>query len=193
MPTRQFVRFPFARRPPINPAVRARYAAGGEVPVGPAAMMPQAPLAPSQPGGPGPEMGTPVMLPGADFPPAGSRGVDLIGDADIAPGASATIITFQIQDNFRLRVAGIGFGADDEVALSFLTWSARLNGDALPGYEQVASAIGSLRNISPVFILVGSSGVFTIQVTSDPSAVLTYRFIARINGWAYNEMQTGGS
>jgi hypothetical protein len=179
----------FARpQVPFNPAYRARFAGAGAVDLNEGRRLPPAPLAPSQPLGPGAEnMGELVRLPGANFPPAGSRGVDTVGDADIAPGASATLLTVTTPDNMRFRIVGIGFGADDEVALGFLTWSIRLGPDPAPGYESEAAAVGSVRNLADIFVNVGSSIVVGVLVTSDPSAVLTYRFIARIRGYFYTE------
>lgn len=180
---------PYAfRQAPWNPALRARYAGSGFLPIEAARALPPAALPQSQPMGPGPESGTPVRLPGANFPPAGSRGLVPVGDGDIAPGGTATLITVQIPDNARLRINAIGFGADDEVALGFLTWSIQASGIVIPGYEAVPAALGSLRNPYPVTINLGSSQLVTVTASSDATAVLTYHFIAEIQGYFYTEM-----
>lgn len=149
-------------------------------------------ISPSQPDALGPEHGVYVRLPGADFPPAGATAVDEIGDADIAPGASATLVTIPVGDTLRFRVAGIGFGADDESVLRFLTWSVILNGlDPVGAYNNRTSVIGSIRQLADVFLLVGSSSIVTVVATSSATAALTYRFICRVRGWFYNEKESG--
>jgi hypothetical protein len=142
-------------------------------------------IQPSQPGALGPEQGKLVALPGANYPPAGAIPVDMVGDANIAAGARATLVTLQVPDTLRFRVAGIGFGADDETALGFLTWSMLENGDAQPGYNAVPASIGSIRQPAEVFHLSGSSVLFSITALSATTAVVTYRFICRVRGWLY--------
>jgi hypothetical protein len=148
-------------------------------------------ILPSQPGALGPEQGQYVALPGANYPPAGATPVDVIGDGNIAAGASAVLITIQVPDGQRFRVAGIGFGADDETALGFLTWNMRENGDAQPGYNAVPAGIGTIVQLADIFHLSGSSVVFTIVATSSSAAVVTYRFICRVRGWFYATKEAG--
>jgi hypothetical protein len=142
----------------------------------------------SQPGALGPQTGTWVRLPGVNFPPAGALPVDEIGDATIAAGATAALITYTVPTNLILRIEGIGFGADDETALAFLSWSMQLNGDTVPGYVNNPSAVGSIRNLTPIFQVAGTSAVLTITATPSLLAVLAYRYICRIRGWCYSEM-----
>jgi hypothetical protein len=145
----------------------------------------------SQPGALGPQTGTWVRLPGANFPPAGALPVDEIGDAVIAAGATAVLITYTVPTNLILRIEGIGFGADDETALAFLSWSMRVGGDSVPGYVDKPSAVGSIRNLTTIFQIVGASSTVTVTATPSLLAVLPYRYICRIRGWCYNEI--GGS
>jgi len=178
------------RRPqnPFAPALRSVYGGVSAYPLdlGPA------PIVPSQPGGLLPEQGVPIKLPGANYPPAGAIAVDLVGDGNIAPAASATLVTFTVPDGLRFRADGIGFGADDEVALRFLTWSIRFNGDPVAaGYNNVPAAVGSIRQLAPIFQLVGSSILFTVLAAADPTAVLTYRYVCRVKGWVYSEREVG--
>jgi len=151
--------------------------------------MPVTALEPSQPGALGPEQGMYVRLPGADFPPAGAVAVDEIGDANIAPAASAVLITVAVPDTYRFRIAGIGFGADDEVALRFLTWSIRANGDTIRGYVAVASAVGSIRQLADIFVVRGSSDTVTVVGAADATAGLTYRYICRVRGYFWSEKE----
>ena len=146
---------------------------------------------PSQPGALLPEQGVEVKLPGVNFPPAGATPVDAVGDANIAAGATATLVSIQVPDTLRFRVVGIGFGADDETALRFLTWSIRVTGanDTVPAYFNVPSAVGSIRQLSEIFLLVGSSSLFTVQAISDPTAIIAYRFICRVRGHFYAERE----
>ncbi|MGH7187451.1 MAG: hypothetical protein ACREIB_14380 [Pseudomonadota bacterium] len=156
---------------------------------GVARTMPPVLIQPSQPGALGPEQGIYVKLPGADFPPAGARAVDEIGDANIAPGASATLVTVRVPDSYRFRMLGIGFGADDEVALRFLTWAIRADADTIPGYVSVASAVGSIRQLAEIFVVLGSSVTVTVVATSAATAALTYRFICRVRGYFWSERE----
>jgi hypothetical protein len=127
----------------------------------------------------------PIQLPGANFPTAGARAADPIGDAFIAPGASAVLITVQVPDNLRFVVAGIGFDTDDPAALGYLTWAILLNGDASPSYEQMQAAVGSIRQLATIFVLVGSSQVLTVRATVAATAPITYRYVAHLRGWYY--------
>lgn len=161
--------------------------AGGQivVPLGGTA----APTQASQPGALGTEQGVFVRLPGADFPPAGAIPVDAIGDADIAPAGAAVLVTAVVPENLRLRISGIGFGADDEVALGFLTWVPQSDGAAAPGLQQIFAAVGSIRQLANIFMVFGSSATVTVVANIDATAALTYRYICRISGWLYNEQE----
>jgi hypothetical protein len=146
-------------------------------------------LDPSQPGALGPQTGTYVRLPAVNFPPAGALPVDEMGDALIAPTVTGLLITYTVPSNLILRIEGIGFGADDETALAFLAWSVQLNGDSMSGYVNKPSAIGSIRNLTPIVLVAGTSSVLTIVATPSALAVLTYRYICRIRGWCYSEKE----
>jgi hypothetical protein len=148
-------------------------------------------LGSSQPGALGPQTGTYVRLPGSNFPPAGALPVDEMGDAVIVAGATALLITYTVPTNLILRIEGIGFGADDETALAFLSWSMQLNGDTVPGYVNKPSAVGSIRNLTPIFQIAGTSSIVTITATISLLAVLPYRYICRIRGWCYSEKEAG--
>jgi hypothetical protein len=144
-------------------------------------------LAPSQPPGLGQEVG--IRLPGANFPPAGARAADPIGDASIAPGAAATLITVTVPDNLRLAVVGIGFDTDDSAAAGYLTWAILLGADPSPSYEQMQSAIGSLGQLATIFVLVGSSQTLRVRATIAATAPITYRYECHLRGWFYVEKE----
>jgi hypothetical protein len=127
----------------------------------------------------------PITLPGANFPPAGARAADPIGDAFIAPGAAATLITINVPDTLRFVVVGIGFDTDDPAALGYLTWAILLDGDPSPSYEQMQAAVGSIRQLAAMFVLVGSSQTLTVRATIALTAPITYRYIAHLRGWYY--------
>jgi hypothetical protein len=146
-------------------------------------------LQPSQPDMLGPALGGYVRLPGANFAPAGAIPCDPIGDANIAPGGTAVLVTVTVADTLRLRVAGIGFAADDDVALGYLTWAIRLGTDPAPGYSQMLAAVGSVRQLSEIFVLTGSSQTLTVVATIAATAPVTYRYICRLRGWFYTEKE----
>jgi hypothetical protein len=149
-------------------------------------------LRPSQPDSLGSDLGYPVRLPGATSTPAGAIALDVSGDQNIAPGTSAILLTVPVADNLRLRLAGIGFESDDAGALGFLTWSILLSGDPAPsGYNNQTAAVGSIRQLSEMFLLVGSSQTVTIQGSSASTAAVTYRFICRLRGWFFAEKGNG--
>jgi hypothetical protein len=168
---------------PYNRSVRAGMDPGRPVEV-PRDLAPVR-ILPSQPGALGLEYGTPVALPGSAFAPAGATPVDQVGDGNIAPGASATLVQIQVPDGQRFRVAGVGFGADDETALGFLTWSMIENNDPQIGYNAVPAPIGSIAQLADIFHLSGSSVLFRIVASSAASAGVTFRFICRVRGWFY--------
>jgi len=145
--------------------------------------------APSQPPGLGQQVG--IRLPGANFQPAGGRGADVIGDANIAPGGVATLVTITVPDNLRLIIVGIGFDTDDPVAIGYLTWAILLGPDPAPSYEQMLAAVGSVRQLSTIQVVVGSSQTFTVRATIAATAPITYRFICRVRGWYYTEREGG--
>ena len=138
----------------------------------------------SQPGAVGTHQGTLIRLPADNFPPAGATPVDEMGDANIAPGTSVTMLTVNVPDARRFRMVGIGFGADDESSLQFLSWTLSAP-DPTPGYISKSSAVGSIRNLTEIFFVVGSSVAVSIIGTAAANAVVTYRYIARVRGWLY--------
>jgi len=146
-------------------------------------------IEPSQPDAYGPEQGAFVRLPGANFAPAGSVPIDHIGDANIAPGAAATLITVAVPDTLRLRGAGIGFDTDDPVAIGYLTWAILLGPDPAAGYSQMLAAIGSVRQLAEIVVVVGSSQTLTVRASIAATAPITYRYICRLRGWFYSEKE----
>lgn len=148
-------------------------------------------IEPSQPDALGPEQGTAVKLPGANYPPAGARPVDEIGDGFIAPGGVGVLVTVIVPDTYRFRIAGVGFGADDDIALGYLTWAILHGADVAPGYEQKQAPIGSVRQLADIFDLVGSSLTVTVRATIAATAPVTYRYICRVRGWFYSEKESG--
>lgn len=145
-----------------------------------------APLQGSQPGAQGPEQGMWVRLPGSSFAPAGSTPVDETGDANVAPSGTATILTVTVPTGQRFRVAGIGFSAEDETSLAFLSWS--INAPApVPGYINKPAAIGSIRQLADVFIVVGSDATLSVVVASSAVAATTFHFYCRLRGWFWTE------
>ena len=144
-------------------------------------------LAPSHPSGLGQAVG--IILPGANFPPAGARAVDPIGDASIAPGAVGVLLTVTVPDNLRLVVAGIGFDSDDSVAVGYLTWAILLGPDPVPSYEQMLAAVGSIRQLATIFIVAGSSKTLTVRATIAATAAVTYRYECHLRGWFYSEKE----
>jgi hypothetical protein len=143
---------------------------------------------PSMPGTLGPQHGIFVRLPGADFAPAGAIPVDAIGDANLAPSATGVLVTVVVPDTYTFRIAGIGFGADDEAALGFLTWTIRANNDIVAGYDNKPAAVGSIRQLADIFVVQGSSATVTIFAAISSTAALTYRYICRVRGWFYSEV-----
>lgn len=173
------------RRGPYDPDLPSLRELGSEV----VARAEPVRIQPSQPDVLGTEQGTYIRLPGANFPPAGAIPVDPIGDANIAPGGVATLVTITVADTFRFRAAGIGFHADDDIALGYLTWAILVGPDPAPGYSQMLAAVGSIRQLSEIFVLVGSSQTFTVRATIAATAPITYRYACRVRGWFYSEKE----
>lgn len=146
-------------------------------------------IEPSQPDALGTEQGSYVRLPGANYPPAGAIPVDVIGDLNLAASAVGVLVTIPLADTYRLRVAGIGFSADDDIALGYLTWAILLGPDPAPGYSQMQAAVGSVRQLADIFVLVGSSQTLTVRATIAATAPVTYRYICRVRGWYYSEKE----
>lgn len=168
---------------PWDPSRRAAFQPGVGAPPGGGA----SPLAPSQPEALAPGGGVPVSLPGVSFPPAGAVPVDQSGDGNIAPGGTATLLSITVPDTWRFRVLGIGFGADDESSLRFLTWALRGNNTPYPTYSNQPAAIGSIVQLADIFLLVDSSTTFIVVASSAAAALITYRFISRVRGYFYQE------
>lgn len=139
---------------------------------------------PTLPGGPAPAGTVPVKLPGANFPPAGALAVDELGDANIAPGTTALVLTIPVAETGQLRIDGIGFGADDEASLRFLSWTLFLDQDPT-AYSNIGAAVGTVVQPSPIFLHVAGPRTVRLELTSAAAAILTYRFVARVKGWAF--------
>jgi hypothetical protein len=146
-------------------------------------------IEPSQPDVVGTEQGTYVRLPGANYPPAGAIPVDAIGDLSLAASAVGVLVTVLVPDTYRLRLAGIGFGADDDIALGYLTWAILLGSDPAPSYSQMQAAVGSIRQLSDIFVLTGSSQTLSVRATIAATAPIVYRYICRVRGWFYSEKE----
>jgi hypothetical protein len=175
---------PYLRRQVGYPAVRrAAVSQTVEIPAG----LPTQPMPPSQPQALGQEPGQRVILPGVNYPPAGATPVDEMGDATIGAGGTQLLVTVTLADQQRFRMAGIGFGADDETALAFLSFTIFAGPFPVPGYINKRAAIGTIQQLTDIFILTGSSLPITVVGTSDPLAVVEYRFICRVRGWYYFE------
>jgi hypothetical protein len=143
-------------------------------------------------GGSAPEgIGTQIILPGINFFPAGGTPVDEISDADIAPGTTVNVLTFQVPEKVQFRIDGIGFGADDESALRFLTWSLLLNGTPYRAYGNQAAAVGTIVQVSDVAFHTSDNKTVVVQLSSSASAVQTYRFIVRVKGWLFTDVLGG--
>jgi hypothetical protein len=146
-------------------------------------------IASQQPDALSPEGGQLIRLPGFNFPPAGVIPVDADGDADIAAGGTATLITVAVPAGSRFRLWGIGFDAGDETALKFLTWSIRINTDTIPGYVQKNAVIGTIVQLTEIVVVAYGNSTLTVQGTASALAIATYRYIARIRGWFYAEKE----
>lgn len=175
----------YLRRQSGYPAVR-RAAVAGTIVIPPG--IPAMPTPPSQPDALGSERGIYVRLPGGNYFPPGAQPVDEMGDANIPAGGTGLLLTVPLAAQQRFRVAGLGFTADDETALAFLTWTIFLGPDPLPGYINKSAAVGTVAQLAGMDVVVGSSLPLTIVGTTSLIAVVTYRFIARIRGWLYAEM-----
>jgi hypothetical protein len=171
-----------------SPARAQRYAQVRHIVV--PAGIPSAHLQPDLPGALGPEQGMFIRLPGVNFPPAGGIPVDTSGDADLAAGAVGQLLLVNVPTGSRFRMAGIGFAADDETALSFLTWTIQVDGQPVSGYTQQTAAVGSVRNLTEIFVLTGVSATVSVNVAIDATAAATYRYICRVRGWFYTEITT---
>lgn len=145
-----------------------------------------APQAPTQSGAPY-SKATPIGLPEVNYPPTGAQPVDEPGDASVAPAATATLITIEVPVNRQLRLDGIGFGADDEIALAFLTWSIYEDANPAPAYYAQAATIGEIVHPAQIFLHVAGPKRVTLRVTPSALAVVTYRYIARLKGWLYGQ------
>jgi hypothetical protein len=168
---------------------RRRLRAGGPLPPPalPRQVGPPAPIPAVVPGSVAPEHGILIAQPPVNFPPKGAIPLDEMDDADIAAGATATVITIDVPGTMQLRIDGIGFSADDETALRFLTWRMRTNGNPVAGYYNVPASIGSIREVSDVFVHVSGPQQLELLVSADAAAIITYRYIARVKGWFFGE------
>jgi hypothetical protein len=174
---------------PISPALRRLHGGVVEVPVD----LPPAEIAPPSPLGPQPEGGVPIELPGMFAPAYGSLPQDYFGDANIAPGAEATLISFIVPEGFRCRMDGIGFGADDETALTFLTWRIEVDSTRSDPYVNVPAAVGSITQLSTIIFTAAGGAMVAVIAAAAATAGLTYRYIARTKGWFFTEQLRRGA
>ena len=134
-----------------------------------------------------PELGSYVKLPGANFPPAGSIPVDVLDGATIAPGGTGTLITIPVPDTLRLKLIGIGFGAMDDIATGYLSWSLLLGPDPVQGYGSKLAAIGSIRQLAEISVVAAASQTLNLRAVIAATAPIPYLYYARVRGWLYNE------
>jgi hypothetical protein len=149
-----------------------------------------APFQPSQPRGASPQRR--IILPGCDFPPADAIPVDLISEQDIGPTVTVTLSTITVPDTYTMRIDGIGFGADDESGLRYLSWTLNVTppNSGITPYINMPAAIGSIPQPSPVIVVLGSSYVLTLRATNNAPAIgATYHYFSRVKGWFYREYE----
>jgi hypothetical protein len=169
---------------PLN--YRDAHAGGEPVPQG----LGPVPFHPSQPQGGNPNRR--VLLPGCDFPPADAIPVLKVLDADINPGDSDTLVTIDVPDTMSFRASHVGFGAEDETALAFLTWSIRYTppGSNYYCYSNVPAALGSIRNPAAIFAVFGSSVRVELVATNNGIfGASAYHYFGLLQGWFYSERE----
>jgi hypothetical protein len=179
------VAIPHSNRPPFPSNAGQLNPNANDIPV-PVGIGP-APMNPSQPRAGNVQRR--IILPGADYPPADAIPVDEIGDGSIAAGATAVLVSVIVPDTRSFRMAGIGFGADDESALRFLSWTINATppGVPIPGYTNKPATIGSIPQLAYIFTVLGSS--VTVEVLGTNNSVLTHYFVCRLQGWFYTEKE----
>lgn len=179
--------YPLNRRGPYDPNMRVQRGNAAQAAEAEAVM-----VAPSTPELLG-SRGFDVRLPGFNFPPAGTIPVDEIGDGAIAPGGIGTLVTVTVPDTFRLRVTGIGFHSNDDIALGYLTWAILVGPNVTPGYDLQQSAVGSIRQLSNIVVLAAASQTLTVRATIGATAPLTYTYACRLLGYFYSEIEQGSA
>ncbi len=171
--------------------LRAANAGATAVPVGvrPATIMP------GQPGAMSPEQGVFVRLPGSNFAPAGSTPVDEMGDANIGAAATQLFLTVNVPDGQRFTMADIGFTADDETSLQFLSWTIFVGPNPLPGYINKSAVIGTLSQLGILGRVVQASqpvtiiGAVSANVGTHLGVGIVYHYFCRVYGWFYAEQE----
>jgi len=128
-----------------------------------------------------------VVLPPFHYAPEGCFPLDLQGEADIAPSTTVNLISFTVPNSQKCRLNGIGFGADDEVGLRFLTWQLLINGDPSQAYGSSKANIGNLSDPSTIIQSATNGQLITLSATMGAGAILPYHIVARITGWLYLE------
>ena len=171
-------------------ALRAANAGTIELPAG----VPAAALTPGQPA-PVTGLGVPVRLPGANFAPAGSDPVDEIGDANIGAAAPQLFLTVNVPDGKRLTIADIGFTADDETSLQFLSWTIFVGANPLGGYINKSAVIGTLSQLGVLGRVIQASQPVTIVGAVSPNVGthlgvgIVYHYFCRVHGWICAEAE----
>jgi hypothetical protein len=95
----------------------------------------------------------------------------------------------------RFTLAGIGFGAQDETSLQFLTWTINVGPNPLTGYRNKEAVIGTLSMLSHPLTVIQSSQPVTIVGASRAvagthlGAAIVYNFYCRVHGWFYAEAE----
>lgn len=131
------------------------------------------------------ELGPWVAFPPWLFPP---RGAPIMQDAQsltLAPGVTGVILTFDVNVGNMLRIAQVGFGANDPTALSNATFSIKANGNIVQGWGLTQLAIGTIAQPADVYVFVPGSGLATLEITNNfPGSTWTYQ--ARWVGWTFD-------
>jgi hypothetical protein len=150
-----------------------------------------APARPAVAGAMRPGRGSRIQLPGVNYPPEGAHPVDKPGIVLLVGLAGPSVaVTVEVPIDTSLRVDGIGWGADTEIALNLLTWSLLANGSVTEAYFDIPAAVGSFRHTSHVFVHV--RGPATVQLLGQNSDVVasSYTYFGRLKGWLYQEFSS---
>lgn len=151
--------------------------------------VPPAPHRRVQPQGLAPEGDVAVLLPGCNFPPRGAIGVDQIDETDLTvPATDVVVATIPIPASWIFRVTHIGFSADDELSLAWVTWTLKKGGTPIGNFAARAAAIGSTHDPSGVgLLLIDGESTLTLEMRIAAVGSVYSHINSRIAGYYFQQ------
>lgn len=106
------------------------------------------------------------------------------GSQSIAPGASATLITYHVSRNQRFDLTHFANYANSSIAFGYVTWRIKINGASRYPFDAILDQMGSQNEPMPVGdeVFVQGGDVVTVEAENAAGSPSTFGVGAVLKG-----------